>query len=88
MPAKTYPIECDLPMLEMIAFAVETMAQMLQDDIDRGGGCGCGNKKLPVSRLRKDLQTSQRIIAQAIRGQVNLEVVTHANRKRKKVSKR
>lgn len=69
---KTWPIECDGAMLEMIQFCIENMGEMLKEDIEQGGSCGCGTKTLPVRQLRKDLKTANRILAASIKGQVAL----------------
>lgn len=81
--AKTWPIECDDAMLEMLAFCMGTMAALLKEDIANGGGCGCGDKQLSVRQLRADLKTANRILAAAYKGQVNLAVKKEVTRKKR-----
>lgn len=79
----TWPIECDMRTLEMIQFCIESMAHMLSEDIQRGGGCGCGEKKLSVKRLRADLKTANCILAAVAKGQINLAVKSAVAKRRK-----
>lgn len=70
--AKTWPIECDSEMLEMLSFCIQTMGHMIKEDIERGGGCGCGAKKLTVPQLKEDLKTASRILAAVSKAEINL----------------
>lgn len=71
---KTWPIECDEPMLEMLAFAVETMGHMLKEQLDEGGVCECGAKRRSIPEIKRDIKTANRILAQAFKGKMNLEM--------------
>ena len=79
--AKTWPIECDMRMLEMIQFCIESMGHMLSEDIKRGGGCACGEKNLTVKQLRADLKSANRILAAACKGQLNLAMTKSISKK-------
>ena len=87
---KTWPIDCDMRMLEMIQFCIESMGHMLSEDIKAGGGCGCGEKTLSVKQLRADLKTANYILAAVSKGQVNLAVSQYvaAKKRRSKNAKR
>jgi hypothetical protein len=80
----TWPIECDARMLVMLGFCVDAMAGMLQEDIDNGGGCGCGFKQLTVRQLKNDLKTANALVAAIATAEVNLAVKKHAARTKKK----
>lgn len=84
----TWPVDCDMPMLEMLSFCTHTMAGMIQEDIDRGGGCGCGAKKLTVPQLRADLKTANRIMAALAKAEINLAVQSEVAKTRKRGGKR
>lgn len=81
--AKTWPIDCDDEMLDMLAFCMQTMGGMLHDDIKAGGGCGCGEKKLSVRQLRADLKVANRILAAVMKAQVNLAVKEEVTKKKR-----
>lgn len=77
----TWEIGCDQPMLEMIAFSVGVMRDMLQENLDSGGKCECGAKSSSLPQLRRDIKTADKILAAIYKGQVNLEVMTEVKRK-------
>jgi|688.fasta_scaffold904659_3 hypothetical protein len=81
---KTWPIECDAKMLEMLAFCMQTMSGMIQEDIDNGGGCGCGAKQLTVRQLREDLKTANALVAAIAKAELNLAVKTHVDKTKRR----
>ena len=80
----TWPIECDDKMLEMLAVCMQTVAGVIQEDIDNGGGCGFGTKRLTVRKLREDLKTANALVAAIVTARLNLAVKTHLDRTKKK----
>lgn len=81
--AKTWPIECDDDMLEMLAFCMQTMGGILHDDIQKGGGPGWGKRKQTVASLRSDLKVANRIIAAVMKAQMNLAVSQEVTKKKR-----
>lgn len=77
----TWEIDCDQPMLEMIAFSVGVMRDMLQENLDSGGKCECGAKSSSLSEIRRDIKTADKIMAALYKGLVNLEVLAEVKRK-------
>jgi hypothetical protein len=71
-------------MLEMLSFCMQTMAGLIQEDIDNGGGCGCGTKRLTVRQLREDLKTANALVAAIAKAELNLAVKKHLSRTKKK----
>lgn len=88
--AATWTIECDEPMLDMLAFCVELMGQMLKEDLESGRKDCIHGKKRTAACLRADIKTANRLLAAAIKGQVNLEMskvaATAGNRSKKKAT--
>lgn len=77
----TWEIDCDQPMLEMMAFSVGVMRDMLQENLDSGGKCECGAKSSSLPQLRRDIKTADKILAAIYKGQVNLEVAIAVKKK-------
>lgn len=67
---ETWGIDCDQPMLEMIAFSVGVMRDMLQENLDGGD-----------KSAKADIKTADRIMAAIYKGQVNLEVLSVVKKK-------
>jgi len=82
--AATWTIECDEPMLEMPAFCAETVGQMLKEDLESDRKECMHGKKRTAACLRADITTASRLLAAAIKGQVNLEISKAAATARKK----
>jgi hypothetical protein len=66
----TWEIDCDQQMLEMLAFSVGVMRDMLKENLD-------GGDKL----AKKDIKTADKILAAIYKGQVNLEVAIAVKKK-------
>lgn len=71
---KTWPIECDELQLEMVAFCVESMRQMLEEDIRGNAGCNFRGHRRSKPQIRRDVKAAEDILAQAYKGQVALEL--------------
>lgn len=87
----TWTIECDEPMLEMLEFCVSTMGKMLREDLESGRKECMHGKKRTAACLRADIKTANRLLAAALKGQMNLEmskVVATARKKSKITSKK
>lgn len=91
---KTWKIEFDADQLDMLAFCVEQMGQMLSEDLKARSvsgyrsQCEHGTKSLGTKQLRRDIKTANTILAAVYKGQVSLEVAPKASKpKRKAVRK-
>lgn len=91
---KTWTMEMNAEQLDMLAFCVEQMGQMLSEDLKARSvsgyrsQCEHGTKSLGMKQLQRDLKTANTILAAVYKGQVNLELAPKASRpKRKAVRK-
>jgi hypothetical protein len=91
---KTWAIELDAEQLDMLAFCVEQMGQMLSDDLKEQSvsgyrsQCEHGEKRLGKTQLRRDIKTANAILAAVYKGQVNLAVAPKASKPKGKGGKR
>lgn len=90
---RTWTIELDADQLDMVAFCIEQMGQMLSEDLKTQSAsghrskCEHGKKRLGKTQLQRDIKTANRILAAVYKGQVNLAVASPAKARRKGVPK-
>ena len=86
---KTWAIDLDADQLDMLAFCVGVMGQMMSDDLKDGkvhgyrSVCEHGHKRGGKAQLQADVKTANRLLAAIYKAQVNLAVASAKPARRK-----